>query len=253
MYKKLMPDKFEPGDPNERSCHMPRWAYDDGNFIVKIIPAIDEECIQGQIDLINSLHPKKLIHDDWEIIERLDYSWNGNESNSNSFIKYKMTRVPYGFELDKNLSWLENDSNPLSSIYNDMDMYNKHVFPKYIETNLKIFPYCNVDGGRSNILQFDIGDWIIIDWDDCILGQIHDSQYIGECLVIDAVETLYEAAKIGADYNLLFEYYNSTYDVYKKLTYNTVLDDCEINIETAARISYEKLKEINRRNIGSIN
>lgn len=240
MSKKLISSKYEPGNTN--GC--PRWVYDDGDFIVKIIPLItpSDASIKDQADLINSLHPKKLIHDDWEIFEQPEHTWKlKNEKKSNTFLKYKMTKVPYVFQLDENIPYLASKARRLTPLYTDLDLYNEHIFKKYIETNIKTFPYWNTDGGHGNIFQFDIGDWIIVDWDDCLLGNVHDSQSIGENLIRETVECVYDLLNTY-DYDKLIEFFNKTIDFYKKSTYNTVLEECEIDIKKVALETLEKNK-----------
>lgn len=240
MSKKLISSKYEPGNTNGT----PRWVYDDGDFIVKIIPLItpSDASIKDQADLINSLHPKKLIHDDWEIFEQPEHTWKlKNGKKSNTFLKYKMTKVPYVFQLDENIPYLASKARRLTPLYTDLDLYNEHIFKKYIETNIKTFPYWNTDGGHGNIFQFDIGDWIIVDWDDCLLGNVHDSQSIGENLIRETVECVYDLLNTY-DYGKLIEFFNKTIDFYKKSTYNTVLEECEIDIKKVALETLEKNK-----------
>ena len=240
MSNKLILEKYEAGNTN--GC--PRWAYDDGNFIVKIIPLItpSDASIKDQADLINSLHPKKLIQDDWEIFEQPEHTWRlDNGITSNTFLKYKMTKVPYVFQLDENIPFLASKNRTLTPLYMDLDLYNEHILSKYIDTNIKIFPHWNTDGGHGNVLQFDIGDWIIIDWDDCLLGNVHDSQSIGEHLIRENVECVFDLQNKD-DYNQLVEYFNKTIDFYKKLTYNTVLEKCDFDVKALAHKSYEKAK-----------
>ena len=239
---KLIKANTEKGNINGN----PRWTYDDGDFIVKVIPYVAHNGanINDQINLINSLHNKKLIHDDWTIKKKSGHTWylnNGQESNK--FIQYRMTKVPYVFELDKNLSYAESRKNPKSEIYNDVDLYNEHILSKYIETNIKIFPYMNSDGGYGNILQFDIGDWILIDWDDCILGATRNAQEIGQDMVREAVESVTLLNSRTFSYDNLLETYKKTFDFYKKSTYNTVLEPFEGDLPTMASVSFKKLKK----------
>ena len=219
-----------------------RWAYDDNDSIVKVIPFVASPSvnINDQINTINSLHSKKLIHDDWKLIEIPEHNWVVGKLSSNTYIQYRMIKVPYVFELDKNISYAMSKKIPLSPIYTNMDLYNEHILSKYIETNIKIFPYMNTDGGHGNILQFDINDWIIVDWDDCILGNKHDSQRISVELIKEAVEAV---TQLGSNftYNDLLENYKKTFDFYKKLTYNTVLEFFEADLPTMASASYKKL------------
>lgn len=219
-----------------------RWAYDDNDSIVKVIPFVASPSanINDQINTINSLHSKKLIYDDWELIEKPEHNWTAGKLSSNTYIQYRMIKVPYVFELDKNISYAMSKKIPLSPIYTNMDLYNEHILSKYIETNIKIFPYMNTDGGHGNILQFDINDWIIVDWDDCILGNKHDSQRIGVDLIREAVEAVTELGS-NFTYNDLLENYKKTFDFYKKLTYNTVLESFEADLSTMASASYKKL------------
>ena len=236
---KLLKANTEKGNANGH----PRWAYDDGDSIVKVLPYMvqDEVSIDDQINLINSLHSKKLIYNDWTTKEIPEHTWKLNDGErSNTFIQYRMIKVPYVFELDKNISFAESKKISLSPIYTDADLYNEHILSKYIKTNIKIFPHMNADGGHGNIFQFDIGDWIIIDWDDCFLGAKHDSQKIGQDMVREAVENI---IKLDTDftYNDLLENYKKTFDFYKKSTYNTVLESFEIDLPTMASASYKKL------------
>ena len=101
----------------------------------------------------------------------------------------------------------------------------------------------NADGGYSNILQFDIGDWIIVDWDDCILGAIRDAQEIGQHIVREAVESVTLLNRRTFSYDALFEKYKKTIDFYKKSTYNTVLEPFEADLPTMASTSFKKLKK----------
>jgi hypothetical protein len=235
MSEKLISSKHSPGNTNGT----PRWVYDDGDFIRKIIPYIagPDLNFQNQADLINSLHPKKLIHDDWELSEKPEHTWKlKNGEKYNTFLHYKMTKVPYVFQLNENIPYLASKARRLTPLYTDLDLYNEHIFKKYIETNIKTFPYWNCDGGHGNIFQFDIGDWIIIDWDDCLLGNAHDSQSIGENLIRENVECVYDLfdSSTVKDYGKVIEFFNKTIDFYKKLTYNTVLEECEIDIKKVA-------------------
>lgn len=238
---KLIDLKYEPG--NKNLC--PRWAYDDGDFIVKVIPFVSppDANIKNQIDLINSLHPVKLIQDDFEIYENPKHPWFFNNGDrSTTFLKYKMTKVPYVYQLDENISYRDSMKRLLTPIYTDIDLYNEYILSKYIEVNLKIFPHLNADGGNGNILQYDIGDWIIVDWDDCILGNEHSSQEIGETLISETVDGRCRMEKFGGNLNTIIEMCNKTFDFYKKLTYNTVLEDCVVDIEKMAIKTQQKNK-----------
>jgi len=239
---KLIKANTEKGNTNGN----PRWVFDDGDSIVKLVPYIadDDFNIQPQIDLINSLHNKKLIHDDWKIKKMSWHTWYlDNGESSDKFIEYRMTKVPYVFELDKNISYTESKKNPKSAIYNDVDLYNEHILSKYIETNIKIFPYMNADGGYGNILQYDIGDWVIVDWDDCFLGAKRDAQEIGEIIVREAVESVTLLNPRTFNYDTLLEKYKKTIDFYKKSTYNTVLEPFEADLPTMASTSFKKLEK----------
>lgn len=240
---KLIELKYEPGNKNL----FPRWTYDGGDFIMKVVPLVSppNTDIKPQIDLINSLHPVKLIYDDFEIYEDPKNPWFFNDGyRSTSFLKYKMTKVPYVYQLDENISFIDSKIRNLTPLYTDIDMYNKHILTKYVEVNLKIFPHANTDGGHGNIFQFDIGDWILIDWDDCILGNKHDAQRIGYDLTRESVEFIESVVLTFSNYSYesLLEKYKKTIDFYKKLTYNTVLEDCELNAEEMANESSLKLK-----------
>ena len=84
---KLLKANTEKGNINGN----PRWVYDDGDSIVKVLPYIvqDGANIQDQINLINSLHNKKLIHDDWTIKKMSWHTWYlNNGESSNKFIQY---------------------------------------------------------------------------------------------------------------------------------------------------------------------
>jgi len=239
---KLIKANTEPGNRYGN----PRWVYDDGDSIVKVLPYIIQEDanINDQINLINSLHSKKLIYDDWTIKEMPEHTWVLKDgAKSNKFIQYRMIKVPYVFELDKNLSYAESRKIPKSIIYDDVNLYNEHILSKYIETNIKIFPYMNADGGHGNIFQFDIGDWIIIDWDDCLLGTKRDAQEIGRNIVVEAVESVTLLDPLTFNYDTLIENYKKTIDFYKKSTYNTVLEPFKADLSAMASASFKKLKK----------
>ena len=101
----------------------------------------------------------------------------------------------------------------------------------------------NADGGYGNILQYDIGDWVIVDCDDCFLGAKRDAQEIGEIIVREAVESVTLLNPRTFNYDTLLEKYKKTIDFYKKSTYNTVLEPFEADLPTMASTSFKKLEK----------
>jgi hypothetical protein len=222
--------KHEKG--NKNGC--PRWVYENNNHIIKTIPFKPAYNLNvgNQIKLINEVSDTELILSDYKI-------------EDNKFLTYKMNKIPYQFDLEENIvneASFDGDTfffknKKFKSIYTDIDLYLENILVKYVKVNLKLFPYYNIDGGYGNILQYDIGKWIIIDWDDCILGNKCNSQDIGKYLMIETVESIIDLIEC-ADIKDIKNYYQKAIKFYKKMTLNTVLENCEFNLEELAIKSY---------------
>tara|TARA_B100001057_G_scaffold435119_1_gene465235 strand:+ start:1023 stop:1757 length:735 start_codon:yes stop_codon:yes gene_type:complete len=228
----------------------PTFVYDDGDCIVKEIPLSKDyegsRNIGNQIKLINSVLDFNLIYPDYQVEEKPNYIWqDGSGYKSNLFLRYKMKKIPYVYDLEKNIPHERGPNVVLPQLYKDPDLYLKHILARYIELNIKLHPYHNVDNGHGQLLQYDIGKPIIIDWDDTILGHKHHPQETGSLSIKWAVESV-GLLKLNFGKENIIRLYEKTFNFYKELTYNTVLQDCNIDIDEMSAQSYKRLSnEIN--------
>lgn len=228
----------------------PTFVYDDGDYIVKEIPyqTPTQNPVINQIRLINSVLNLELISSEYSIKEKPNVYWQeAYGERSNLFLKYKMKKIPYVFDLEKNIPHKRGPNIKLSPIHTDIDLYLEHVLTRYIELNIKLYPYHNVDCAYGNVLQFDIGKPVIIDWDDTLLSHEHTSQRTGESLIKYSVESV-GILKVNYSKENIIKFYKKTFDFYKELTYNTVLQHCNIDVNKMAKESYKELDR--KRNNG---
>lgn len=221
----------------------PTFVYDDGDYIIKEIPyqTPTQNPVINQIRLINSILNLELISSEYSIKEKPNVYWQEVDGKrSNVFLKYKMKKIPYVFDLEKNVPHKRGPDVVLPPLYTDMDLYLKHILTRYIELNIKLYPYHNVDNCHGNVLQTDIGKPVIIDWDDALLGHEHTSQRTGELLIKWAVESV-GALKVNYSKENIIKFYKKTFDFYEELTYNTVLQHCNIDVNKMANESYKEL------------
>lgn len=139
----------------------PRWVYDCDTYIHKIIPngtsaPFKTEELRKNADVIN---------------KALGFKYFKDVYTDDSFIymdMHKLDNIHYNHDIE-------------ADVYTLIDIW--------IDTNLKIFPLCNVDLRELNIMQYK-GRSILIDWDDAIQGNKHTAFYIIAELVRHAASFL---------------------------------------------------------------
>lgn len=128
---------------------LPRWVYDCDDYIHKIIPngtsvKFTTEEIRKNADTINKV---------------LGFRYFKNVRTDYDFIymdMHKLDNTNYRHDVE-------------ADIYALIDIW--------IDTNLKIFPLCNIDLKENNVMLYKDRP-VLIDWDDAIQGQEHTAFFI---------------------------------------------------------------------------
>jgi len=128
---------------------LPRWVYDCDNYIHKIIPngtsvKFTTEEIRKNADIINKALGFRYFKN-----VRVDYDFIYMDM-------HKLDNANYNHDIEED-------------VYSLMDIW--------IDTNLKVFPLCNVDLKEDNIMLYK-DKTVLIDWDDALQGQEHTAFYI---------------------------------------------------------------------------
>ena len=230
--------------PHDGHGTSPRWVYEAENSIVKTIPYYPhpESVVKEQINLINKVCGFKFIIN--HRIEEKDDTWKNNfNESSNTYLTYQMEKLPYMYNPFDNRLIERGD---IAEELRHIDNILKYVLPLYIDIALKIFPYGNFDLSAGNAMTTDNGYVCLIDWDDCLLGNQHTSNTIGNHLIRECVKAD-NTHKDNLDKREIKNALIKTIDVYKKLTYNTKLSEFQINIDETVDYLYDRWVKILKR------
>ena len=233
--------KYFPHDGHGTS---PRWVYETENTVIKTIPYFPgpKSTVNKQIDLINKVCGFKFIIN--HRIEEKSEIWKNNfNDRSNLYLTYQMEKLnyvynPFGSKLTKRGGLVEE--------LKHIDAILKHVLPLYIDMAIKIFPYGNFDLSAGNTMMRDNGDICFIDWDDCLLGNEHTSDGIGNHLVRECVKA-HDTHIDHLNKEEIKDVLMKTIDVYKKLTYNTKLSEFQIDVDETVNYLHDRWVQILKR------
>lgn len=222
----------------------PRWVYETENTIIKTIPYFPspQSTVKKQIDLINEVCGFELIIN--HKIEEKNEIWKNNfNESSNLYLTYQMEKLSYMYNpVDSELIKRGNVAPGLKYIDNIL----KYVLPLYIDIALKIFPYGNFDLSAGNAMTRDNGDVCLIDWDDCLLGNQHDSNTLGNHLIRECVKAD-STHKDNLDKKEIKGNLMKSIDAYEKLTYNTKLSKFQIDIDETVDYLHDRWVKILKR------
>ena len=226
--------KHQPHDGNGTT---PRWVYRAENTIIKTIPYQPDprSDITEQVKLINDVCGFEFIIN-YRLEDRTTQWSNKAGQISNTFLTYTMQKLnwlynPFGKKLT--------NIDPVEKELTHIDGILKYVLPHYVDLALKIFPYANFDLSHENLMQRDNGDICFIDWDDCLLGNIHDSNDIGKSIIEECVKA-HNTHMDDLDKQQVLENLKKTIDEYTKLTYNTKLCNFDIDIPNTVDYLYDR-------------
>ena len=226
--------KHEPHDGNGTT---PRWVYKAENKIIKTIPyqPDPESNINKQVWLVNDVCGFDFITD--YRIERRTTQWSNRAGKlSNIFLTYTMTELKWIYNpFGKRLTNID----PVQKEFTNIDGILTYKLPLYVNLALKIFPYMNTDLSHENAMQRENGDICFIDWDDCLLGNIHTSQSIGQKLIEECVKA-HCTFLDNLDKQQVLETLKKSIDEYTKLTYNTKLCNFDIDIPNTVDYLYNR-------------
>ena len=230
--------------PHDGHGTSPRWVYETENTIIKTIPYFPgpQSTVKKQIDLINEVCGFKFIIN-YRIEEKSEIWKNNFNDRSNLYLTYQMEKLhyvynPFGSKLTKRGAIVQE--------LRHIDAILKYVLPLYLDMALKIFPYGNFDLSAGNAMTKDNGDVCLIDWDDCLLGNQHDSNTIGNHLIRECVKA-HNTHKNNLDKKEIKVSLMKTIDVYKKLTYNTKLSEFQIDIDETVDYLHNRWVKILKR------
>ncbi len=146
---KLIIHQSKSNHSTSNSFILPRWVYDCDTHIHKIIPngtsaKFTTEEISKNADIIN---------------KSLGFKYFKNVYCNDQYIymdMHKLENANYNYDVE-------------ADVYSLIDIW--------IDTNLKVFPLCNVDMTNLNIMLYKDKP-VLIDWDDALQGNKHTAFYI---------------------------------------------------------------------------
>ncbi len=189
---------------DKTSCS-PRWTHKVGSVYIKTIPfAYGQNLdLDKQIALINDVVNSELILG-YEIIT-LDTEWDSSTYSSwdsNKYLKYAMKEIEGSV------------ASPLD--YCQIHSLMEKCIPRFIEHNVKLFPYAITDVSSQNVI-----DGKLIDWDDVILGHVYTVSDVNY-KIIDNILLTYASLNDG---NVSKSVIQTCIGYYESYIANTVLEE----------------------------
>jgi len=140
---------FQDKSTKSNNSTFPRWVYDCNTHIHKIIPN-GTDCLTPLEEL------------------------RKNSNYLNSILGFKYIK---DIHIDDQYIYMDIYKLDKSNYKHTIEDHIYQLIDIWIDTNLKIFPLCNVDLQENNVMLYKEKP-IIIDWDDAIQGEEHTAFYI---------------------------------------------------------------------------